>query len=118
MKRLIPIVLGLVAGGLNGLLGVGGTLLVPGLSHWLDLEQHKAHGTAIAIILPTSLISFFVYLMRTGVNLDIAWKVAAGGVLGGVIGAKLLRFIPARWLRTLFGVAMILVALRLVLAKS
>ena len=50
--------IGLVTGFANGLFGSGGgTIVVPAMERFLGEEEHKAHATAIAVILPLSLLS-------------------------------------------------------------
>lgn len=113
--RAVPLGIGLVAGLLNGLLSVGGTLLVPALAHLLGQSQRAAHGTALAVILPTSLISFAVYFAGHGVDLGLAARIAAGGAMGAWAGARLLPRLSGFWLRRLFAVAMTAAALQMVL---
>ena len=103
MKKLTWII-GLVVGFANGLFGAGGgTLLVPALEKFRQLETHKAHATTIAVILPLSVVSAIIYCW----GVDVQWRavlwVSAGGVFGGVLGAKVLKKISAGWLNILFG---------------
>ena len=109
-------VIGIITGFANGLFGSGGgTIVVPCMEKYLDIDAHKSHATAIAIILPLSILSAAIYLFKS----DIPWKetliVSAGGVVGGYIGAKLLNKISGRWLHIVFGVAMLGAAVRMFL---
>jgi uncharacterized membrane protein YfcA len=106
--------IGTVVGALNGLFGAGGgTVLVPALEKFVGLEAHKAHATAIAVILPLSLISVFIYT-----NTDTPWStilwVSGGGALGGFIGARALNKIKTRMLYKIFGLCMIVAAIRMI----
>lgn len=108
--------IGIITGFANGLFGAGGgTIVVPAIEKFLNVETHKAHATAIAIILPLSILSTFIY--GKGVNLD--WKiviyVSIGGVIGGYIGAKFLAKISSNWLHKIFGLFMIVAAVRMIL---
>ena len=68
--------IGLVTGFANGLFGSGGgTIVVPAMERFLGEEEHKAHATAIAVILPLSLLSLGVYLWKA--DLGAVWRVAA-----------------------------------------
>lgn len=110
------VLIGLVTGLINGLFGSGGgTLLVPCLVFLMDIEDHKAHATAIAVILPLSVISSFIYFGHSVVDLKLTLKVATGAVLGGIIGSMLLNKLPVNILRKVFGVFMIIAAIRMVL---
>ena len=106
--------IGIVTGLLNGLFGSGGgTVVVPAMERILKVETHKAHATAIAVILPLSVVSAIVYSGSAQVDWLSVLYVSAGGMLGGFIGAKLLKKISAKWLHKVFGVFMIAAALRM-----
>ena len=106
--------IGLLTGLVNGLFGSGGgTIAVPAMVLLLGVEEHKAHSTAIFIILPLTLMSAVVYLQNSHVDWNIAWKVVLGGTLGGFLGAGLLRSCPTRVLRKVFAVIILIAAGRL-----
>ncbi len=116
-KKLLKLLLiGFIAGLANGLFGSGGgTIVVPALTYVLDVKDHKAHATAISIILPLTIISTFIYLKGKSIPLDIGYKVAFGGVLGSITGAKLLKKIPTLLLRKIFGSVIVITAIRLLI---
>lgn len=115
-KYIISGLIGLITGTVNGLLGSGGgTIAVPAMIHLLDADEHKAHATAISVILPITIVSAFFYLSRNYVDWNITYKVILGGVLGGYIGAKLLHVCPEKILRKVFGAFMIVAALRMLI---
>ena len=108
--------IGLAAGLVNGLFGSGGgTLVVPALVFLLNVDDHKAHATAIAIILPLSIVSVLIYYKHNIVKLDIAFIVALGGMIGSFIGAKLLNKVPVNILRKIFGSFIIFAAIRMLI---
>jgi len=114
-KYLKYIIIGLVTGAANGLFGSGGgTIAVPAMVLMLGVEEHKAHATAISIILPLTVISAFFYISNNFVNWDITWKVTLGGIAGGYIGAKLLNICPSNVLRKIFAVFMMLAGFRMI----
>ena len=77
---------GLVTGFVNGLFGSGGgTLVVPAMERFLHVETHKAHATAIAVILPLSVLSLLIYFWQG----EMAWQVALWASGGGIIGRTL-----------------------------
>lgn len=105
----------LVTGLVNGLLGVGGgTVLIPAMVLLMGVSQHQAHGTSLAVILPTTVASCIIYGLFHDLNFTIAVEVASGGILGGYLGAKLMNKIPAVRLRQFFGVFMFLAGLRMI----
>jgi len=100
----------------NGLFGSGGgTIAVPAMVHFLDFNEHDAHATALAVILPLTLISSIVYFKNDFFNWDTIWKVSLGGVVGGMLGAWLLPRVPSFWLRKIFGIFMIAAAIRMII---
>lgn len=108
--------LGLVVGIINGVFGSGGgTILVPSLVFLMGVEDHKAHATAISIILPLSIISSFIYFRYNVVDFATTLKVVAGSILGAFTGSSLLNRVPVNALRKIFGVFMIIAAIRMVL---
>ena len=110
------VLIGLLTGLTNGLFGSGGgTVLVPCLVFLMDVEDHKAHATAIAVILPLSILSAFIYYGYNVVELSLTLKVAVGSVAGGLVGSMLLNKLSIGLLRKIFGILMILAAIRMVI---
>jgi uncharacterized membrane protein YfcA len=108
--------IGLITGLINGLFGSGGgTVLVPCLVFLMDVEDHKAHATAIAIILPLSILSSIIYYRYNVVDIALTGKVAVGSVLGGIVGSMLLNKLSVNVLRKFFGIVMIIAAVRMVM---
>lgn len=109
------ILIGLVAGIINGLFGSGGgTIIVPALVFILGIEDHKAHATTISIILPLTIISTFIYFKNGAIDFTICLYIALGGIIGGFLGAKLLNKVPKNILRKIFGIFMIIAGIRMV----
>ncbi len=113
--KIYSVIIGFIAGIINGLLGVGGTILVPAMIYMLHIERRLAHGTALMIIFPTSVVSTFVYLQNGSVDLQLAWKLAAGGIVGSYIGAKALRKLSMVWVKRIFAIVMIVAGVRMVM---
>jgi len=105
-------VLGLAAGVISGLFGVGGAIVVvPGLVLLANLSQHTANGTSLAaLLLPVGLLGFLQYYKRGQVNLPYAAIVALGLFVGALVGAKLAGTLPEPTLRRAFGAFLLLVA--------
>ena len=99
------------AGMLAGFLGIGGgIILVPMMSGLLYLDQHRAHGTSLAIIVPIAMMGTVVYGLRGDVNWEWVAIIGAGSVIGAVVGSKLMMRVPAYRLRQMFGVYAIAIA--------
>ena len=107
---------GLVTGFVNGLFGSGGgTLVVPAMERFLHVETHKAHATAIAVILPLSVLSLLIYFWQGEMAWQVALRASGGGIIGGRIGAKLLGKLSGMWLHRIFGLFLLAAAVRMVL---
>ena len=84
-------VVGVLAGFLSGLFGVGGgILIVPGLLLVAKMEQKNAHGTSLGATLPISAASLLTYWNHGNVNWAVALPLAIGAILGAIYGTKLL----------------------------
>jgi len=104
--------LGLVAGVVSGLFGVGGAVvIIPGLVLIAKLPQHTAHGTSLAaLLLPVGLLGVLEYSKRQQVHWAYAAVVAGGLLIGAYFGARLAGSIPDATLRKLFGGFLLLVS--------
>jgi uncharacterized protein len=110
--------LGLVAGLLSGLVGIGGgVIIVPALVFLFGMSQHAAQGTTVAmLVLPVGILAAWVYYRQGFVNLPAAGLIAAGFVIGSVIGARFAVAIPAPLIEKIFGGTIILIGLKLIFA--
>lgn len=100
---------GLGAGFLSGIFGVGGgILIVPGLIFFAKMDQRRAHGTSLAAVLPISLSSLVTYWAHDHVDWHVAFWLAIGAVAGAVLGTKLLKTVRHDVLS--YGFATILIA--------
>ena len=115
-KTLIYIVGGLCSGFFNGLFGSGGgTLVVPFMTEFLDVEERKAHATAILIISSFTVVSLICYGMNSFLDYKTAWWGSSGGVAGGFAGAKILSKLSNNVVRKIFGGFMIIAAIKMVM---
>jgi len=116
---LLLLLLGLVAGILSGLIGIGGgIIIVPALVFIFGLSQHQAQGTTLALMVPPiGILAAWTYYQKGFVDLRIAALVCAGFVVGGLLGAKLATNLSNVILEKIFGVALLLIALKMILAK-
>ena len=112
------VIIGLIGGLLSGAFGVGGgIIMVPLLISFVQMDQRRAGATSLVAIIPTALVGSVTYFANDEIDLVAAGIIAAGAVVGAIIGAVLLRSIPLVWLRWMFIVLMLLVAVRMVLLE-
>ncbi len=98
------ILIGSIAGAVNGLFGAGGGLfLVPLLIHFAGMNEKKAFATSVAIILPLAIASYVIFCLKGGNVWQDAWPYALGGIVGGLLASHLFRKIPVIWIHRLFG---------------
>ena len=110
------ICIGLLAGVLNGLFGAGGgSLVVPAMEKFLDMDEKKSHATAIAIILMMSVVSSVAYIYKGYFDVRLWLNVSIGGIIGGFVGAKILGKIPKKWLKIIFGGVICVTAIKMIL---
>jgi uncharacterized membrane protein YfcA len=112
---LIILLLGLGAGILVGLLGIGGgVVLVPAMVYLLGLDQHLAQGTSLFILLPPiGLGALLEYWKQGQVDLRAGIFCALGMLLGAYGGSLVALPIPSRHLQGLFGCFLVLSAVLL-----
>ena len=113
---LLYIILGLFAGALSGLIGIGGgVIIVPSLIFWFGFSQQEAQGTTLGLLVPPiGILAAWTYYQQGYVNLKVAALICFGFVLGGLLGAKLAVNLPANILEKVFGVALLLIALKMI----
>ncbi|WP_425060941.1 hypothetical protein SCACP_17050 [Sporomusa carbonis] len=114
---LIVFAMGFGAGILSGLLGVGGgVVMVPMLVFILGVAQHMAQGISMLVIIPTAVVSIWQFHKDKLVNYQAAICLAGGAVVGALISANFVQYVPANLLKQIFGVFVIYSGVRMVLS--
>lgn len=116
-KQIFLLILsGAVIGFLNGFFGGGGGMVcVPILQRVLSLSSKESHATAIAVIFPLSYISASVYVFNRVIESVPFLTIALGVVVGGILGAYVLKFMPPKAVRIIFGLLMLAGGVRLII---
>jgi uncharacterized protein len=119
MNIILLLAVGLAAGILSGLLGIGGgVLIVPSLVFLIGMSQHTAQGTTLALMVPPiGLLAAWTYYKQGHVDVKVAALICLGFFFGGLIGAKFATFVQGNLLKKLFGAALIVTALKMILSK-
>ena len=108
IRKIILIVLGMFVGIANGLFGSGGGMIaVPALKYVSGLDQKSAQATAIAVILPVSIISAVIYILGGKYDLMIGLYVGGGAIVGAVLGAFVMSKLSNKFLTIIFCLLMI-----------
>lgn len=114
MNWVAVILLGIIAGVLSGLLGIGGgTVLVPLFLYILKMDIHVATGTSLAVIIPTALIGTWAHFRAGQVDWKVALVVAILAALGSYAGVKLNVMLPSLVVQRIFAVFLFFVAFQL-----
>lgn len=107
--------LGVLVGLVNGCFGAGGGLIaVPALKK-MGFEQKSAHANAVALILPITVVSAVLYLVKGYVSLSDSFIFLPTGLLGSLLGTAALKKISPFWLKKVFGGFMVYAGIRLLL---
>jgi uncharacterized membrane protein YfcA len=110
------VAIGIVAGFLSGLFGVGGgILIVPALVMFARSPQRLAHGTSLASVLPIAASGLIGFALHGSVDWVAAVLLVLGSVVGAVIGTRLLRTLPVRALALAFSALLVVTAARMFL---
>ena len=108
------VAVGLAAGLLSGMFGVGGgILIVPGLMWVATMEQRRAHGTSLAAVLPIAMFGLVTYVANDHVNVGAALALTVGSLGGTLLGTAWLTRAPKRLLSLTFAALLAVSAARL-----
>lgn len=110
------VLVGLFAGVVSGLFAAGGGMIVvPALIHLFKIEDKKARATSVFAILPMVITSGIYYYNNNYIDWKLGITCAIGGIIGGYIGAKLLKKLPTKILKIAFTGFLIYVSARMIL---
>ncbi|HET9804811.1 MAG TPA: sulfite exporter TauE/SafE family protein [Candidatus Acidoferrum sp.] len=112
---IVILLIGLCAGILVGLLGIGGGIvLVPALTHLLHMDQHAAQGTSLFVLLPPiGLGALLEYRKKGAVDFRAGIYCAVGMLFGGYLGGRIAVPMTSRTLTQFFGAFLMFSALLL-----
>ncbi len=108
--------LGIIAGFISGLFAAGGGMIVvPALVHIFNLDEAEARATSVFAILPMVITSGLFYYNNNFIDWSIGIKCAIGGIIGGFIGAKLLKKLSDKILKITFIIFLSYVSIKMVI---
>ncbi len=114
------LLIGLAAGMLSGLVGVGGgIIMVPALVFFMSYTQHQAQGTSLAVLtLPVVILASVYYYhqcqkLGTPLDLKIVGLLAAGFIVGGFFGSKMALAINQDALKKIFAIILFYTAFKM-----
>lgn len=112
---LLLVLIGLAAGILSGLVGVGGgIIIVPALVFFLGFTQHEAQGTSLGLLLlPVGILAVLNYYQRGFIDLRIVAIMSLAFIAGGWLGSKMALSISQETLRKVFAIVLLYTAIRM-----
>ena len=116
---LLYALVGLLAGTISGLIGIGGgVLIVPALIFGFGFSQHNAQGTTLAMLVPPiGVLAAWAYYQGGFVNMKVAAILCIGFFLGGYLGANVATSIPTKMLEKVFGAVLLLISLKMLFRR-
>lgn len=117
---LTALIIGLSAGVLSGLVGIGGgIIMVPALVFFMHYSQHQAQGTSLAVLtLPVVILASIYYYnqcqqLGTPIDLKVVGLIALGFVVGGFFGSKIAIAINQDMLKKIFAIILFYTAFKM-----
>lgn len=109
------LLIGLAAGFMGGLVGIGGgVIIVPALVIILGMSQHSAQGTSLMMILfPVGILGVLNYYKQGYVDFKYAGLLAIGFFVGSYLGSKFSLSLPQLTVKRIFAVVMMLLAIKI-----
>ena len=112
---IILILIGIAAGMLGGMVGVGGgIIIVPALVFFLGFSQKLAQGTSLGILLlPVGILGVMQYYKEGYVDIRVMLIISFGFLLGSFFGSKIALSLPQGAVKKIFAILMLVVAVKM-----
>lgn len=119
MQTVLFILLGVLAGAMSGLFGIGGgVIIIPALVFLAGYTQHEAQGTTLAVfLLPVGILAAMRYYKSGHLHIIVALLICLGFVLGSFFGANVAESLSHIVLKRAFGVFLLLMSLYMIFGK-
>ena len=116
---MILIAIGIVTGAMAGMLGIGGAIImIPALVYFMGFSQQMAQGTSLAVMLPPiGILAAYNYYKAGHVDIKFALILAATFLIGSYFGSRFALTLPQATLKKIFGVLLLLVAVKMLFSK-
>jgi uncharacterized membrane protein YfcA len=112
---LLLLIIGLCAGMLSGLIGIGGGIIVvPALVYFLGFTQHESQGTSLGLLtLPVVFLAALNYYKAGHIDIKVVGIMCIAFLIGGWLGSKISLSIPEAIVKKVFGVVLIYTAFKM-----
>ncbi len=107
--------IGLIAGVLSGLVGIGGgIIIVPALMYLVGYSQHQAQGTSLGLLLlPVGIFATLNYYRKGYVDIRAILIMSVAFLVGGLLGSKLSISVSDAMLRKIFAISLVVIAVKM-----
>ena len=111
----ILVLIGIAAGMLSGLIGVGGgIIIVPSLIYFLSFSQKSAQGTSLGLLLlPAGILAVIQYYKQGYVDIKMVGILAIGFLAGGYFGSKIALSLPQETVKKIFAIVLLLIGVKM-----
>ncbi len=103
MAQVLCIIGGLISGVAAGMGMGGGTILIPVLTLLVSIDQHAAQGINMLSFLPAAIVAIFIHRREGRIDFKDCIPIIIAGIIGAVGGAMLAMIVSSEWLRRIFG---------------
>ena len=112
---LLLAIIGLAAGILSGMIGIGGgIIIVPALVFVLGFTQRQAQGTSLGLLLlPVGILAVMNYYKQGFIDVKVVGIMCATFILGGWLGSKIALSLPQETVKKIFAIVLIVVAVKM-----
>ena len=119
LQIILFILLGLFAGTISGVVGIGGgVIIVPALLFLFGFTQQQAQGTTLALLIPPiGFLAAYTYFKNDLVDIKAAILICAGFFIGGLIGSKIAVNLSNEVLHKIFGLIIIIIGIYMLFKK-
>ncbi|MGB0578431.1 MAG: sulfite exporter TauE/SafE family protein [Limisphaerales bacterium] len=118
MTYLLPLLVGVAAGFIGGLFGVGGgVVMVPAMIFIMKMETKMAIGTSMAVVIFTAISATAKHATNGAVDWKTALPFIPAAMIGGYLGALTVQHVPADQLKRIFGGFLLVVGLKMLIGK-
>lgn len=110
--------IGLLSGVIGGMGIGGGTILIPGLILFTELNQHQVQGINLIIFIPTAIIALIIHYKNKNLNIKIAIPIIIAGIIGSFMGSTLAVNISSIILRKMFAIFLFIMGAYEIFSKT
>lgn len=110
--------IGLISGIISGMGIGGGTILIPSLVFFTELNQKEAQGINLVVFIPVAIAALIVHYKEGNIKIKQAKSIIIGGIFGAILGSLLVLKINPDSLRRYFGIFLLFIGIYELIKKE